>query len=173
MLRNDSVVHTSDNPSPYCSECLEKVLPWITFDRKDLPSWFDNFHRDLYGLMECSQCTLCQYICNLFGKPHLDNFLARVAEHNSNMEHPIDPDATKREIQDNVGCRSSSAPPPKEAPTVSIRYYTQNSRVDSDGYIDHVVVVVLLQHHVSEVWHDRKAFMIYTEVGMLNGPESI
>ena len=162
ILRMDSAVHTSGDPMSYCSECLEKFLPWTSFDRADFPSWSDDFHRDLYDLIECSnRCTLCEYICNLFGRSHLEGFIARAEEHNAKPEEPI---------SDKVGHRSSFSLSSKSAPTLSIRYYTQNSRFDSNGNIDHVVAVILLQHHVAELWNDRRAFMMYTEAGMLYDP---
>ena len=173
MLRIESVVHTSGGSMSYCSECLKKFLPWRIPDTAVFSSWFDDFHRDLYELMECSnRCTLCQYICEAFGNVHLEEFLARVTEHNSKPEEVVEPGAAEEMVYYKDGYRSllSLSRAPKGAPTVSVRYYAQDSCVDSQGYVDHVVVVVILQHHVSEVWHDRKSFIVYTEAGMLAIP---
>ncbi|EFQ93916.1 hypothetical protein PTT_08558 [Pyrenophora teres f. teres 0-1] len=68
---------------------------------------------------------------------------------------------------DKLGLRTSPSPSetPTDLPTVSIRNYTYDSRVDSNGHLDYVVVNVLLQHHVSDVRDDSKSFMLHTEAG--------
>ncbi|KAE8834233.1 hypothetical protein HRS9122_08313 [Pyrenophora teres f. teres] len=140
----------------------------MTSSQADFPSWFDDFHRDLYDLIECSnRCTLCAYICNLFGQSRLKGFLARVAEHNSFPGESADLDDAKEMGHDKLGLRTSPSPSetPTDLPTVSIRNYTYDSRVDSNGHLDYVVVNVLLQHHVSDVRDDSKSFMLHTEAG--------
>jgi len=158
----------------YCSECMKKLLPWMTSDQPSFPSWFDDFHRDLYELIECSnRCTLCEYICNLFGRFQLEGFLARVAEYSSTFWESIDLDVAKHMDHNKVGFRTSlpASQTAKDPPTVSIRNDTYHTRVDADGHLDHFVVVVLLQHHISDVRDDSRSFMIHTETGTLMAPQ--
>jgi len=171
MLRMDSAVHTSGDSMSYCSECLEKILPWKIPDTAVLSSWFDDLHRDLYELMECSKrCTLCQYICNLFGQSHLNRFLLRVTNYNSKSKERSDLEATKEMGYGRDDCKSLRSLPQalQVAPTVSIQCNASDSYVESNGNIDRVVVCIRLEHHVSELWKDARVFMLYSEAGMLH-----
>ncbi|RMZ67328.1 nima-interacting [Pyrenophora seminiperda CCB06] len=168
MLQTDLAIQPSGDSTSYCSECLEKLLPWRTPDRAASSYRFGNFHRDLYELMECSSwCTLCQYICNLFGKVHLEEFLARVAEHDSKTDECVDPHVAQNMPCAKGGYGRLSLPPgpPKIMPTVAICQDTFGSLLDSDGHVDHAFAEVNLKHHVSKRWDDSRAIMVYTEVG--------
>ncbi|KAI1668087.1 Heterokaryon incompatibility protein [Pyrenophora tritici-repentis] len=133
-----------------------------------MSSWFEDLHRDLYELMECSNhCSLCKYVCNLFGQTHLNRFLARVAEYNSKLKQLVDQEAAKEMRSGKTGYRSSQSlsRAPQATPTVSIQCNASDSHVDPDGKLDRVVVCIRLEHHVSELWEDKKVFMLYSEAG--------
>lgn len=173
MSRQDPLVHspghtetqhsTKRNPS-YCTECLERFFHWKAFERK-----FARFHRDIYELMDCGdRCELCKYICSLFGRPHLQDYLARAVDYNEKPVEPLPPNAANIMVRHHDGYRSLLliSRDPKTAPTVDIWDVTRKPILDQNGHFDHAVLQINPMHHVT-TRDDRKAIVIYTEAGTL------
>jgi hypothetical protein len=160
----NEIQHPERNTS-YCSECLEKFFDWGVFEQS-----YTNFHRDIYKLIDCGdRCELCRYICSLFGRPHLEDTIARANEYNMQPVETLGPDAAKTIVYHNGGFRSllPISRDPKPAPTISIYYDNKDSIFDANGYLDHAVIDIGLTHHVAK-WEDRRLIDLYTKAGILH-----
>lgn len=160
--RNDTqgLAERSDS---YCSECLKKVFKRIPSDDKD-----SKFHRDIHELIDCSnRCELCKYICNLFGKPYLEDFIARANEFNMKPVETPTPDTANNIIRLENGSYTTLylfSREPRTAPTVGIYYDTDDSLSDANGHFDHAIVSISLGHYVRSI-DDAKSFFLYMKAG--------
>ena len=153
----------AERSSFYCSECLKKIFKKIPSEDKDT-----SFHRDIHELVNCSnRCELCKYICNLFGNPHLEDFIARANEFNMKPVEIPGPDAAKTFVRRDGGgyiTLYSLSREPRTAPKVGIYYKIDDSLSDVNGHLDRAIVTISLNHFVRRR-EDAKSFFLYMEAG--------
>lgn len=161
--RNDTQ-RLAERSDSYCSECLKKVFKKIPSDDKD-----SKFHRDIHELIDCSnRCELCKYICNLFGKPYLEDFIARANEFNMKPVETPTPDTANNIVRLESGSYTTLylfSREPRTAPTLNISHDTRRSISDVNGHFDHAVVYIHLVHLIRKV-KDARSFFLYMEAGM-------
>jgi hypothetical protein len=117
--------------------------------------------------MECGkERPLCGYICRLFGTPHLERYLSRVAWHNEKADETLESDAADKMVHHQSAFISPFSLPraSKGPPAVIVGQGISNSRVDGAGRRTHVTVRVTLDHSASEI-DDRRDFLVCTAVG--------
>lgn len=164
--RNESQ-RSPEETTFYCSECLEKILNWSLFKGK-----FMTLHQDIHELVDCgNRCGLCGYICNLFGKSHLEDYIARAVEYNKKPVEIVGPDAANIFVNHNGYTRTllSVSQDPKIPPTVGIHCYAPFSRSHTNGRLDYGVLSINLRHHVT-TYDDSRTSVLYSEAGIFPMP---